>query len=353
MRVDIVIIGGGIAGLSAAARLCRDGSVLVLEAEAVLGHHASGRSAAMFLPGYGNAVIRELNAASALTHHAMNVLAPRNLMVVAPPAKREAFTRELARTALEEIAAEEAIARVPILDRTWCTSAALAEAWDLDADRCLQNFRRTALSGGARIETGARVGAIERAGDVWNVVWPGGAASADIVVNAAGAWADTVAGMAGIPGLGLVPHRRSIALFAAPDGHDVSGWPFLEELGEAWYAKPDAGRWLVSPADADPVEPFDAWADDVVLAEGLARYQCAVTAAVTRPLTSWAGLRTFAQDRSPVVGRDPRSPSFWWFAGQGGYGFQIAPALAELLGDQMSGRQSDLASALDPARLLR
>jgi D-arginine dehydrogenase len=351
MRADIIVLGGGIAGLSAAAHLSRNASVLLLEGEPALGYHASGRSAAMFLPSYGNAIIRELNAASAVTHREMELLGRRDLMVVAPEGKAEAFDREVALRVLEEIDTAEARRRVPILDCKWCARAALAEGWDLDTDRCLQTHRRTALANGASIETGARVTAIDHSDRAWRVFWTGGSAEAGILLNAAGAWADKIAGLAGIAPLGLVPYRRSIAQLAAPDGHDVSGWPFVEEVGEAWYAKPDAGRWLVSPADADPVEPFDAWPDDLVLAEGLARYQEAVTVAVTRPLTTWAGLRTFALDAVPVVGPDPDRPDFWWFAGQGGYGFQIAPALAILLGERISGRSSGLAHALDPVRL--
>jgi len=131
---------------------------------------------------------------------------------------------------------------------------------------------------------------------------------------------------------------------------------FVEEIGEAWYAKPDAGRWLVSPADADPVDPGDAWADDMVLAEGLARYQDAVVPDVTRPLHTWAGLRTFAPDKTLVIGPDPGAPGFWWLAGQGGYGFQTAPAAARHLAERIDGRTTTLgaraSAALDPARLV-
>ncbi len=350
-RPDVLIVGGGIAGLSAAARLSETGSVLLIEAETALGYHASGRSAAMFLPRYGNGIIRELNAASAESHQRSGVLGERHLMLVAPAAKASEFDRDVAELGLGEITVGEAGERFPILDAGWCARAALAEGWDLDTDLCLQGCRRAALANGTRIETGARVTEIAETAGGWRVSWVGGEAESRIFVNAAGAWADRVATLAGVAPLGLVPRRRSLAQLAAPEGRDVSGWPFVEEIGEAWYAKPDAGRWLVSPADADPVEPFDAWPDDMVLAEGLARYQEAVTAEVTRPLTTWAGLRTFAPDGAPVVGPDPDRPGFWWFAGQGGYGFQIAPALADLIAERMAGRFPAPAAALDPGRL--
>ena len=170
-------------------------------------------------------------------------------------------------------------------------------------------------------------------------------------MNAAGAWADEIAGLAGLGPLGLTPYRRSMARLPAPDGHDLRDWPLLLAAGEAWYAKPDAGAWIVSPGDADPTHPHDAWADDMVIAEGLARYQAFVKPEVTRVLATWAGLRTFAPDRTPVIGPDPRAPTFFWLAGQGGYGFQTAPAAALLTGSDpdLDGKW---VARLDPARLI-
>ncbi|MGR3466461.1 MAG: NAD(P)/FAD-dependent oxidoreductase, partial [Shimia sp.] len=165
------------------------------------------------------------------------------------------------------------------------------------------------------------------------------------IVNAAGAWADDVARSAGASPLGLRPLRRSMARLAAPGGHDTGGWPMMFGPGESWYAKPDAGALLVSPAEEDPVPPQDAYADDMVLAEGLDRYQGYVTAPVTRPIATWAGLRTFAPDRALVIGPDPLRTSFHWQAGQGGYGFQTCFAAARLGADLILGRTP----ALDPA----
>ena len=153
---------------------------------------------------------------------------------------------------------------------------------------------------------------------------------------------------------GLTPHRRSLAYLPAPGGRDVRDWPVVACAGDAWYAKPDGGGWVVSPAEEDPSHPHDAWADDMVIAEGLARYQPFVTEEVTRVETTLAGLRTFTPDRTPVIGEDPISPGFWWLAGQGGYGFQISLAAARLLTALMTGATppvpDDVVSALSPTR---
>jgi glycine/D-amino acid oxidase-like deaminating enzyme len=145
-----------------------------------------------------------------------------------------------------------------------------------------------------------------------------------------------------------------MARIPAPGGHDVSGWPMLFGVGETWYAKPDAGALIVSPAEEHPMDAHDAWADDMVLAEGLARYEEMVNEPVTRLISNWAGLRTFSPDRVLVIGPDPREPAFFWLAGQGGYGFQSAPAASQLAADLLSGRRSDLSAdlvdSLSPAR---
>jgi D-arginine dehydrogenase len=221
----------------------------------------------------------------------------------------------------------------------------------------LQDFAREIRRNGGEVRTSAPVTAIEREADGWRVTARGETFTAARLVNAAGAWADGVAEMAGIAPLGIVPHRRSMARLPAPDGLDVSSWPMFFGVGEAWYAKPDAGALLVSPADEDAVEPHDAWADDMVLAEGLARYESKVRTPVTRLLSSWAGLRSFAPDRNLVLGPEPGDPSFIWCAGQGGYGFQTAPAASQLIADLTLGRAPALApeivAQLTPDRLRR
>ena len=356
MMTDFLIIGGGIAGISAAARLSELGSVILLEAEDTLAHHASSRSAALFEPRYGAAAVVGLSMASEAYFRSIpGVLSPRGLMLVAKAEARAAFDHDLKEMAFDPITFTEAQAIVPILNPdVVALTAYAAHAEDVDTDLLVQGFAREAKGRGAQILTRARVTAIAREGAGWRVDATGGSFTARMIVNAAGAWVDQVASMAKVRPLGFTPYRRSMARIPAPGGHDVSRWPMLFGPGEDWYAKPDAGALIVSPAEEDLMEPHDAWADDLVLAEGLARYEEMVTEPVTRLLASWAGLRTFAPDRVLVIGPDPREPSFFWLAGQGGYGFQTCPAASRLAADLIGGRKpeiaTDLVASLSPSR---
>jgi glycine/D-amino acid oxidase-like deaminating enzyme len=356
MTHDFLIIGGGIAGVSAAARLSELGSVVLLEAEDALAHHASSRSAALYEPRYGAPAVAGLSLASGDYFRSVpGVLSPRGLMLVAKADAREGFEHDLQTMGFDRISVAEARAIVPILNPDTVAMAGYAShAEDVDTDLLIQGFVREARGRGARIVTKAQVTAIRRDAAVWRVASAAGEFSARMIVNAAGPWVDRVAAMAGITPLGFTPFRRSMARIPAPGGHDVSRWPMMFGPGEDWYAKPDAGALIVSPAEEDPMEPHDAWADDMVLAEGLARYEEMVTEPVTRLVSSWAGLRTFAPDRVLVIGPDPREPSFFWLAGQGGYGFQTCPAASRLAADLIGGRapdlDGDLVAALSPAR---
>lgn len=354
MTHDVLVIGGGIAGASAGAALARDMSVLLWEAEDHLAHHASGRSAALFDESYGAPTTVALNRLSRAAHEAAGHMRPRGVMVVALDGEEAAFARDVESMGLAPLTPEAARARVPILSDRVVAAGLEPHAWDLDTDAMVQEAARAIRRTGA-VETGRRVDRIARTDAGWRVHAGAAVAEARILVNAAGPWADAVAAMAGAAPLGLQPLRRSIARIAAPGGHDVRGWPMLLGAGETWYAKPDAGALIVSPAEEDAVDgPHDAWACDMVLAEGLERYQAAVSVPVTRPIATWAGLRTFAPDRALVIGPDPAVPGLWWSAGQGGYGFQTAPAAAALLADRVAGRapapDAALVAALDPGR---
>ncbi|MEL7165543.1 MAG: FAD-binding oxidoreductase [Pseudomonadota bacterium] len=337
---DILIIGGGIAGLSAGAALAPHARVTVLEGERALGYHSSGRSAALFEELYGAPPVQALNKASAAAH--APYLSPRGLMLVAKADEADAFAADRDTMGLTEITGAEARALIPILRDDVVLAAHTPASQDIDTDRQLQDHVRTIRSRGGCVETGQRVTAITK-GTGWTVTTERASYGADLIVNAGGAWADGLAQMAGIAPMGIVPHRRSMARIPAPGGHDVRGWPMLFGVGESWYAKPDAGKLLVSPADEDPVPPMDAWPDDMVLAEGLDRYSHYVTEPVVRLDSSWAGLRSFAPDRVLVLGPDAAEPWFIWCAGQGGYGFQSAPAAARLLADLVLNRPPELA----------
>jgi D-arginine dehydrogenase len=355
---DILIIGGGIAGVSAAARMSQFGSVTLLEAEDALAHHASGRSAALYEPHYGLAPVVELSLASGDFFRSQpNLLSARGMMILAKAGEDDHFSHDIAAMNLLEISMAEARAIVPILNPEVVTRAAAADhAWDIDTDLLLQGFAREARANGAEILTDTRVSAITRTAQGWEVRTSKGEHHAKTLVNAAGAWVDEIARLAGVAPLGFQPNRRSMARIPAPGGQDVSGWPMMFGCGETWYAKPDAGALIVSPAEEHPMEPHDAWADDLVLAEGLARYEEMVTEPVTRLISNWAGLRTFAPDRVLVIGRDTREPSFFWLGGQGGYGFQSCPAASQLAADLLMGRPAALSSAvikaLSPERFI-
>ncbi|MDZ7600600.1 MAG: FAD-binding oxidoreductase [Hoeflea sp.] len=359
---DILVIGGGIAGISAAAQMAGDATVTVLEAEPVIGHHSSGRSAAIFIRNYGNATLRALNAASAPFLASpegvsdSSLLSPRGELLVATEEDMGKFEAYLdGSDGLERLTPAQAVELVPILRLDAIASAAIEwDAQDIDVDRMLQGFARKLRRHGGSIVTGAPVQSITRSDGVWSVATPAGTFTAPVLINAAGGWADAVAQMAGVRTLGLQPLRRSAALIPAPDGHDITRWPLFANAGDQWYAKPEAGKLMISPADEDPVDPHDVWADDMVIAEGLHRYEQAVTAPVTRVEHSWAGMRTFAPDRTPVVGFSPEDNGFFWLAGQGGYGMQTAPALSQLAADLCLGRLSTLQpvviEALSPGR---
>jgi glycine/D-amino acid oxidase-like deaminating enzyme len=355
MDADFLIIGGGIAGVSAAAALSALGRILLLEAESALAYHSSGRSAALYEPHYGAPAVVELSLASGDAFREKGVLSDRGLMILGGHDDGAAFETDVQKMHLAPVTLDEARGMVPILNPATVTRAAYsAEAWDIDTDLLLQGFARTARAAGGRIVTGARVTGITRTAGGWHVFWAGGEATTRLVVNAAGAWVDQVAQMAGILPIGFVPNRRSMARLPAPGGHDVSRWPMIFGAGETWYAKPDAGALIVSPAEEHPQPPHDACADDMVLAEGLARYEEMVTEPVTRMLANWAGLRTFAPDRVPVIGPAPADPAFFWLGGQGGYGFQSSAAAARLAADLIGGRPPQIAAALvaalSPAR---
>ncbi len=359
---DVIVIGGGIAGISAAAELAASARVMVLEAEDQLGYHTSGRSMAMFILNYGNATLRALNAVAQPVFlepegiSDRSLLSPRGELLVAPEDEL-AGLEDLLRgsTGLERVSAAEAVAMVPILRPERIAAAVYeATAQEIDVDRLLQGYTRLLKARGGEIRTGERVAKLTRQGDSWQVETGKGLVSAPVVVNAAGAWADHVAGLAVAAPCGVQPLRRSVAVIPAPPGHDTGKWPLFGSVAETWYAKPEAGRLLVSPADEDPVEAQDAWADNMVLAEGLHRFEQAVTMPVTRVERSWAGLRSFAPDRSPVVGFDPAVEGFFWLAGQGGYGVQTSPALSRLTAALVMGQtpviDPQTIAELSPAR---
>jgi D-arginine dehydrogenase len=370
--VDVVVVGAGIAGASAGDALARAGlSVAVLEAEDRPGRHATGRSAAHHIPSYGPPPVQALTAAATATLAEPPgelvtgpLLRPRPVLSVAAPGGEAALAAartaaERAGTPLADLDPSEAVALFPALRPELVAAATLdARAADLDVDALHQLHLRRLRRAGGTVVPGARVTAIARAGSGWAVTTGGGTGGtvrAGLVVDAAGAWGDQVAALAGVEPVGLAPLRRTAFLVAAPPGS--AGWPLAADAAEAWYAKPDAGRMLCSPADETPAPPGDARPDEVDVARALDVLRERTTLATRSVARAWAGLRTFAPDRVPVVGRDPEHPGFVWCVGQGGYGVQTAPAVGDLVAALVTGAPppvaADVVAALDPARLRR
>lgn len=339
--IDIAVIGGGIAGASLARAVANGNRVLLLERESQPGYHSSGRSAALFSETYGNAVVRALSIGSRDVFRAppedfagFVLTRPRGAMHVGQPGQ-EAAIRSLAEAlaalvpSVREIGAADAVARFPVLHRVG-GAVFEPEALDLDTNGMLQGSLRGLRRRGGEVRTGAEVTALAPLpGGGWRIETTAGAVEAGIVVNAAGSWADAIAALAGVASVGLVPKRRTAFLFDAP-GHAVDGWPMVVDLDETFYIKPDAGKLLGSPADETPSPPCDAQPEEIDVAVAVDRIEHATTLQIRRLSHRWAGLRSFVADKTPVLGFDPEAPGFFWCAGQGGYGFQTAPAMARL-----------------------
>ena len=348
---DVVIIGAGIAGASAAFEIAADHSVLILEGESRPGYHTSGRSAAVFTETYGNSTIQGLTTGSRAFYEAPppgfadhKLLSPRGVAYVARADQMERLEALIGRvSALAPDAAmlsrAELLARVPLLKPDYVAGGAIEpSAMDIDIAALHDGYLRGAKARGAALVCDAGLVALEPGGGLWHVRTSAGAWRAHIAVNAAGAWADMVAGMAGAAPAGLVPKRRTAMILALPDGTNASTWPMLTDTDEQFYFKPDAGRLLASPGDETPMAPHDVQPDELDIAVCIDRIQQAADLPVRRVVRAWAGLRSFVADKTPVVGFDPAVPGFFWLAGQGGYGFQTAPAMGRLAASLLAGR---------------
>jgi D-arginine dehydrogenase len=334
---DILVIGAGIAGASVAAHLAAGHKTFLLEMEDRPGYHTTGRSAALYEPNYGPPVIQALSRASKSWFDTppegfveTPILSSRPTLFIVPKGQEdwEAKFLEHAKE-VERLAPDATTGLVPILRPEVLLWAHLDRSTaDIDVDVLHQGYLRLFRKRKGTLMTDAEVLELTRRGGTWACRTKAGDFSATIIVNAAGAWGDVVAARAGIKPLGLIPKRRSAALIAAPDGHDIRDWPATCDVAETFYFKPAGAVLMISPADATPAEPHDAFADDMTIAQGIDRMQACTTIDVTHLQHTWAGLRTFAPDGCPVVGEDPDSSGFFWLVGQGGYGIQTAPALS-------------------------
>lgn len=361
---DAVVIGAGIAGASAAAALVADRKVALVEAEEQAGYHSTGRSAAVWIQNYGPPDVRALTGLSrgffetppaGFADHPL--MRRRAVLFLAPPAQCPALAQMLEEgIGLRPIDLTEVRAMVPALRPGYAAAAAIEDdAFDMDVGAIHQGFLRQLRTAGGTLALRQRAGRILRGRGGWAVTTADGTVfRAPVVVNAAGAWGDQVAAIAGVRKLGLVPCRRTAAIID-PAPHDVIDWPLVNDVGHSWYARPEARtRLMVSPADETPVAPQDVQPDELDVAVGIDRMQQALDIGVRRVERAWAGLRTFTQDRSLAFGWDRSAEGFFWCVGQGGYGIQTAPAAGRLVADLISGRDPGAAgailSAIDPRR---
>jgi len=363
-RCDVLIVGAGIAGASLAFELAAQRDVVLLEREAQPGYHSTGRSAAMLTTTYGAEPVRALARASSgffaappqgfsetalLSSRGMLHLAREDQLALLDAAAAPAL-RRLDRAAVREL--------VPLLDPAYVAGGLLEpDAMAIDVAALHQGYLRGVRRQG-RLVIEAEVMAIARTADGWEIESTAGAFRAGVLVDAAGAWADALAALAGVAPIGLVAKRRTAILIEPPAGLDPSAWPMVIDVEERFYIKPEGRMLLVSPADETPTAPCDAQPEEIDVAQAAARYEEVTGRAVRRISHRWAGLRTFMADHVPVVGPDPVAPDFVWLAGQGGAGIMTAPALARLAaayvttGAPPSGLDLDPA-ALSPTRLRR
>ncbi|MFP5020613.1 NAD(P)/FAD-dependent oxidoreductase [Pseudonocardia phyllosphaerae] len=365
---DLLVVGGGIAGISTAYGLAAHARVVLLEAERDLPVHSTARSAATYIPGHGTGPFRTLIAASGPRYAALPaelgtppLLSPRPVLHVAD----DDASAETLQAMLDEQTGEpgapvpldpaEALRRVPILRTAPQLAAWTSGSADVDTAALHDGYRRGLRARGGVVHRDARVTAITRDGDGWVVTTATGARfTAAAVVDAAGAWADEVAALAGIPGAGLTVYRRTIAacpvepsLLRTGEGPD-DPLPMVIDAAERWYLKAEADTVLVSPADETPQPPGDARPDELDVALALDRVRAATTLPLRSVRTAWAGLRTFAPDRAPVLGERPEHPGFWFVAGQGGSGIESAPGLATLAAARILGADAPADVDLDP-----
>ena len=370
---DFVIIGAGIAGASMGWELAGQRRVLLLERESQPGYHTTGRSAALYSATYGTANIRALTRASRAFYDApppefggAPILTPRGVVYLAGPDQLDLLDAAYAEIlplnpGVRRLTRDELLAELPCL-RPEAVAAGMSEpgAADIDVHALHQGYLRGLRQRGGAIRCNAEVTGLQRLDDGWRVRLAGGEAiTAGAVVNAAGAWADVVAALAGVPPIGLEPRRRTAFTFPVPAGMDAGRWPAVIGIDESYYFKPDAGQLLGSPANADPVAPHDVVPEELDVALGIHRIEQVTSFQIRRPSHSWAGLRSFVADGDLVIGWDNHVPRFFWLAAQGGYGIQSA-AGAALLARQLALDEPLSASlveegvtrdALSPARL--
>jgi D-arginine dehydrogenase len=368
---DFIVIGAGMAGASAAYELAAFARVLVLEQEDQPGYHSTGRSAALYAETYGNRTIRALTTGAkgfyldppaGFAEHPL--LRPRGVVFIGRADQQGALQHLLdevagLRSNIRWLDVADALAMAPVLRPGYVAGAVIdPDAMDIEVHALHSGYLKGLKARGGQVVTDAAVTGLARRDGVWQVTSKAGDFRGRVVLDAAGAWADEVAALAGAAPVGLIPKRRTAILFQPPKGTDPGAWPTVIDADEQFYFRPDAGRVMASPADETPMPPCDVQPEELDIAILLDRLEKAVDMPVARIEHRWAGLRTFAEDKTPVVGYDPQVEDFFWLAGQGGYGIQTAPGISRLVAALARGQPvpADLTelgvveAALSPAR---
>lgn len=348
---DYLIVGSGIAGASVAYHLAQGAKVVILEREDQPGYHSTGRSAAVFAESYGPRLMRVMTVASGPFLRTPPdgfasgpLMHPRGALFVAREDQRgflEGLVKELRELSddLALVDVDAALKLCPVLKKSYLAAAAHdPTVMDMDVNAIHQGYLRGARAKGAAVVTNAEVTALERKSGKWLCTTKAGAFAAPVLIDAAGAWADAVADLAGVRKIGLQPKRRTVIIFDAPPGVDFAKSPVAADCSEQFYFKPESGRVLASPADETPVEPQDIQPDELDVALVVDRLEKASTLKVGRILRRWAGLRSFVKDKGPVVGYAPDADGFFWLAGQGGYGIQTSYAMGQTAASLAAGR---------------
>ena len=349
-KTDVLIVGAGMAGASAAYFLAPHRQVTLLEWESQPGYHATGRSAALYSETYGNATVRAITTAAKVFYFSppegfspYPLVTPRGTLIVGTAEDHDALRArfEAMQTLIPNVqwwTQDQMLQKVPVLQPEFAAFGIYEpDAMDMDVHGIHQGFLRGAKAAGAKLVCDAQVQAVTREAGGWRVDTPAGAFWAPVLVNAAGAWCDELAQRAGVATVGLQPKRRTAFTCETPAGMDTSAWPMVIDLQETYYLKPDAGLLLVSPANEDPVNPQDVQPEELDVAIAVDRVETVTTLQIRKIKRAWAGLRSCVADKTPVVGFAPEAPGFFWLAGQGGYGIQTAPAMGELAAALVQG----------------
>ena len=343
---DVAVIGAGMAGASLAAELAPHARVLLAEGEAAPGYHATGRSAAFWEECYGGPEIVPLTLASGPYLRERGMLTPRGALYIArdgDEALVEAFVARFAGSGatIERLGRAALEQRLPGLRPPWTLAIAEPACADIDVAGLHQHYLTQARRGAVELRTSSRLEAAEREGEGWRLSFgQAGEVRARVLVDAAGAWADQVAALAGARPLGITPCRRTVSQLRV-DPAPPADLPLVLDISGQFYFKPEHGRLWLSPQDETPSAPCDAAPEELDVAIAIDRFEQVVNWHVDSVERKWAGLRSFAPDRLPVYGFDPTRAGFFWFAGQGGFGIQTAPAAARLASQVLLGLPKD------------